>query len=105
MLLYSLYDLRWQYTITEVVPYAYIATIYIIFWIALLTFYDRSLDWILEKDSVSGLQGIANGLLDFLIFEVGVGILFISVISSLIPWRLTSGTARPIDSREIHDQE
>lgn len=105
MLALSLYDMRWQYTVTDVVPYGYIATIYIIFWVALLTFYDRSFDWIVEKANVGGLHEIGEGLLDFVIFDVGIGILFVSVIGFLIPWRLTNGTAKTIESSEPYDQE
>jgi hypothetical protein len=100
MLALSLYDLRWQYTITEIVPAGFIATIYLIYWIALLTFYDRGLTWIAEQDAVGGISAIANSLLDFFVYDIGVGILFVGVIGFLIPWRLTSGTARPIADDE-----
>ena len=97
MLAKSLYDLRWQYQVTDVVPTGYLATIYVVYWIALLTFFDRGLDWIVEKDNSGGLPEIANSLLDFFVYDVGVGILFVGIIGFLIPWRLTSGTARPIE--------
>lgn len=100
MLAWSLYDLRWQYTVTEVVPAGYIATIYVIYWIALLTFYDRGLSWIAEQDALGGLGAIANGLLDFFVYDIGVGILFVGIIGFLVPWRLTNGTARPMADDE-----
>ena len=100
MLAWSLYDLRWQYTVTEVVPAGYIATIYVIYWIALLTFYDRGLAWIAEQDALGGMGAIANSLLDFFVYDIGVGILFVGIIGFLVPWRLTSGTARPIADDE-----
>jgi len=100
MLAYSLYDLRWQYTVTKAVPAGYIATIYIIYWIALLTFYVRGLAWIAERDALGGLGFVANGLLDFFIYDIGVGILFVGIIGFLVPWRLTSGTARPTANNE-----
>lgn len=100
MLVWSLYDLRWQYTVTEVVPAGYIATIYVIYWIALLTFYDRGLAWIAEQDALGGMGAIANSLLDFFVYDIGVGILFVGIIGFLVPWRLTSGTARPIANDE-----
>lgn len=96
MLAWSLYDLSWQDTVTDVVPAGYIATIYVIYWIALLTFYDRGLGWVAEQDALGGINAIANGLLDFLVFDIGVGILFVGIIGFLVPWRLTIGTARPI---------
>lgn len=101
MLAWSLYDLRWQYTITKVVPAGYIATLYVIYWIALLTFYDRGLTWIAEKDALGGVETIASSLLDFFIYDIGVGILFVGIIGFLIPWRLTSGTAQSI----VDDEE
>lgn len=97
MLAWSLYDLRWQYSVTKIVPAGYIATIYIFYWIALLTFYDRGLNWIAEQDAVGGLGAITSGLLDFFVYDIGVGILFVGVIGFLVPWRLTNGTAQPID--------
>jgi hypothetical protein len=92
----SLYDLRWNYKITDVVPIGYIAAIYIAYWIALLTFYDRGLEWVVEKDAIGGLPAIADGLLDFFIYDIGIGILFVGIIGFLVPWRLTNGTAQPI---------
>jgi hypothetical protein len=100
MLAWSLYDLRWQYTVTEVVPSGYIATIYVIYWIALLTFYDRGLAWIAEQDALGGLGAIANSLLDFFVYDIGVGILFVGIIGFLVPWRLTRGTAQTIADDE-----
>lgn len=100
LLTWSLYDLRWQYTVTDVVPTGYIATIYAVYWIALLTFYDRGLTWIAEQDEAGGLGAIANGLLDFFIYDIGVGILFVGLIGFLVPWRLTRGTARPVGNDE-----
>lgn len=100
MLAWSLYDLRWQYTVTEVVPSGYIATIYVIYWIALLTFYDRGLAWIAEQDALGGLGAIANSLLDFFVYDIGIGILFVGIIGFLVPWRLTRGTAQTIADDE-----
>lgn len=100
MLVLSLYDLRWQYTVTKVVPAGYIATIYIAYWIALLTFYDRGLAWVEEQDANGGLRAVANSLLDFFVYDIGVGILLVGIIGFLVPWRLTSGTARPIANDE-----
>lgn len=105
LLAWSLYDLRWHYTVTDVVPIGYIATIYVIYWASLLTFYDRGLTWIAEKDKFGGPSAIANGLLDFFIFDIGVGILFVGIIGFLIPWRLTSGTARPAEEIASYDEE
>ena len=105
LLAWSLYDLRWQYTVTDVVPIGYIATIYVIYWVSLLTFYDRGLKWVAEKDEIGGLSEIANGLLDFFIFDIGVGILFVGIIGFLIPWRLTSGTARPIEEIAHYEEK
>ncbi|WP_123642825.1 hypothetical protein [Histidinibacterium lentulum] len=96
LLIWSLYDLRWTYTVTSVVPISYIAFIYSCYWIAILTFYSRSLAWIADKHSVGGMTEVFNGILDFIIFEIGIGILFVAVLGFLIPWRLTYGTARPV---------
>lgn len=105
MLAWSLYDLRWQYTVTEAIPSGYIATIYVAYWIALLTFYDRGLNWVNEKDTIGGFNEIANSLLDFFIYDIGVGVLFVGIIGFLIPWRLTQGTARPIENDLPSDEE
>lgn len=105
MLLWSLYDLRWQYKVTEVVPTGYVATIYVVYWIALLTFFDRGLDWIAEKDALGGLNEIASSLLDFFVYDIGVGILFVGIIGFLIPWRMTNGTAQPIEDGLFPDEE
>lgn len=96
MLAWSLHDLRWQYSVTKVVSSNYIATIYVVYWIALLTFYDRGLAWVAGKDALGGIGEIANSLLDFFVYDIGVGILFVGIIGFLVPWRLTSGTARSI---------
>lgn len=96
MLVSSLYNLRWRYTISEVVPLKYIAMVYIAYWITLLTFFDRGLYWISKKYEIGGFNAIVNGLLDFFVYEIGVGILFVAIIGFLIPWRLTDGTAKPI---------
>ena len=100
LLIWSLYDLWWQYKVTDVVPAGYIAVIYVFYWIALLTFYDRGLTWIAEQDALGGIGTIANGLLDFFVYDIGVGILFVVIIGFLVPWRLTSGTAVPIADDE-----
>lgn len=105
MLVWSVYDLRWQYKITDVVPAGYVATIYVIYWIALLTFYDRGLQWVAKRDAVGGLPAIANSLLDFFVYDIGVGILFVGVIGFLVPWRLTKGTAEPIEEERPPDEE
>lgn len=105
MLVWSLYEVRWQDKITEVVPSGYLATIYVVYWIALLTFYDRGLDWIAEKDALGGLNAIAHSMLDFFVYDIGVGILFVGIIGFLIPWRLTHGTAQPIKDDLLIDEE
>lgn len=97
MLISSLYNLRWHYKISDVIPLRYITAMYIAYWVALLTFFDRGLDWVAKKDALGGFSAIANGLLDFFIYEIGVGVLFFGIIGFLIPWRLTDGTAKPIE--------
>lgn len=97
LLMISLKDLHWKYRITDKVNIGWVALIYLGYWIAILTFYDRGLKWIAEKDALGGFAVIANSLLDFFVFDIGVGIVFVSVIGFLLPWRLTDGTARPID--------
>lgn len=96
LLLWALYDLRWVYRVTDVVPIGYIAVVYGLYWIAILKFYGTALTWITAKHVTGGLPAIASGLLDFVIFDIGVEILFVAIIGFLIPWRLTSGTANPV---------
>ncbi len=103
-LLKAVYDLRWQYKITDVIPIGYISTIYALYWVAILTFYDRGLKWIAEKDEVGGFTEIANSLLDFFVYDIGVEIVFVAVLGVLLPWRLTKGTARPIEEKTIKDE-
>lgn len=97
MLLRSIYDLNWNYKVTDVIPIGYLAAIYVAYWIAILTFYNRSLRWIESNYLEGGLYLIGDGILDFFIFDIGVGVLFVAVIGFLIPWRLTNGTAQPED--------
>lgn len=95
LLTWSLYDLRWTYRVTDIVPFGYLILLYLAYWVALLTIFDRTLDWISAQHSTGGFKSLVEGLLDFLIFDIGVGIIFVSALGFLIPWRLTSGTAEP----------
>jgi hypothetical protein len=104
MLSWSLYDLRWQYRITDMIPSGYLAAIHIAYWIAILTFFDRGLQWIAEKDTLGGFSTMTNSLLDFFVYDIGVGILLAGVIGFLVPWRLTSGTAKPISDDPPTDE-
>ncbi|MFD2738957.1 hypothetical protein ACFSUD_05215 [Sulfitobacter aestuarii] len=96
MLGMSLYDLRWHHRVTDIIPPMYIGGIYILYLIAILTFYDRGLKWIAERDASGGVALIANDLLDFFLYDIGVGILFVGIIGFLLPWRLTKGTGQPV---------
>lgn len=98
LLLSSLYDLRFTYKVTDIVPISHISLVYLVYWGVLLVFTDRAKSWIEETISASGIWGVFSGLLDFLVFDIGVGVLLVAVLGFLIPWRLTAGGPRGEDS-------
>lgn len=89
LLLMSLYDLHNTYKITNVVPLSYLIVIYLAYWGALLVFLDRAKVWIDAKAAQGGLPTVLGGVIDFLVFEVGIGIIIVALLGFLIPWRLT----------------
>lgn len=93
LLLVSLYDLRWKYRITEVVPIAHIALVYMVYWGLILIFLDRSHDWITIQINQGGIALLAKNMLDFVVFQIGIGIVLVAVLGWLIPWRITQAYA------------
>lgn len=93
LLFMSLYDLRWKYRITDVVPISHIALVYIVYWVLILMFLDRSFVWINNQMLQGGIKLMAQNLLDYVVFEIGLGILFVAVLGWLIPWRITNAYA------------
>lgn len=100
----SVYDLRWNFRVTDSVPLGYLVFTYMIYLVAILTIYSKSLSWIAAKDLEGGITAIGQGILDFMIFDIGVGVVFVGLIGFLVPWRLTSGTARPFNPEGLNDE-
>ncbi|MFW5654849.1 MAG: hypothetical protein ACOCYW_04280 [Roseicyclus sp.] len=98
LLMWSLYDLRFTYQVSNIIPISHIAGLYLVYWGLLLIFVDRAKIWIDEKIVSSGLWGVFSGILDFLVFDIGIGVLLVSVLGFLIPWRLTAGGPRGEDT-------
>jgi len=101
----SLYDLHWEYKVTEVMSLWFVATIYIIYWVFLLTLYETGLDWVAMKDQLGGFAAIAEGVIDYFVFEIGLQIIFFGAVGFLLSWHLTNGTARPQAELDSRDEE
>lgn len=93
LLLKSLYDLRWSYRIVDVVPIQYIALLYALYWFVIIVFLTRSKAWIDEKISEGGITLMLNSIIDFIVFNIGVEILFVAIVGWLVTWRLTAAYA------------
>ncbi|WP_298860773.1 hypothetical protein [uncultured Sulfitobacter sp.] len=95
----SLYNLRWEYQITDYVPISYIALIYIIYWGALLTLTINSYGWIAEQDSIGGFSSVMLSLWEFFLYDIGIQLALVAALGALIPWRLTQNF-HPMDNED-----
>ena len=93
LLLWSLYDLRFGFRIHKRVPPLTLTIIYICYWAALLYFTVSAKDWVDTKYAVGGTVAVIQGVLDFLIWEIGVGIVFVAVAGAVIGWWITDTTS------------
>lgn len=105
MLIWSLYDFFWGNRINKLMSWKSLAIIYAVYWIALLTIFDRGLNWVAKKDELGGIYEIANSLLDFFVFDIGVGIILVVIVGFFITWHLTNGTAKPIEDDLLNDEK
>lgn len=96
----SLYGLRYRYRVTDLVPLPYLTIIYAVYLAVILSILSKSDVWIRHELRDGGLTGLALSLFDFVVFDIGIYVLFISVISWLIPWRLTQFTPEKPDNVE-----
>ena len=105
LLCLSIYNLRWRYSITDIVPLPYIVFTYVVYRGVLLIFLNRSKEWISTQISTGGLQLVLTEVLNFLVFEIGVGIVLVALMGFLIPWRLTQHGWRNEHGYETLDEE
>lgn len=86
----SLLDLRWKYLITDKIPLRYIAIVYFVYWVLVLFFLKEMKVWIDKQMTAGGWSALRDSTIDFLVLDIGVGVLFVAVVGWLVPWRLTA---------------
>ena len=81
--------LRFSYRISERMPLGLLISVYLAYWISLIYFTVKIQNWIITQNSIGGFPKVLEGLLDFLILELCVGIFFVSIIGGIIVWWMT----------------
>lgn len=95
LLCWAYYDLRYSFKIAERVPLSWLVASYVTYWVALIYFTIRVHEWVSIQNQIGGFTQVIEGLLDYVILELGVGIVFVSVVGAIVVWWFTE--------REHHD--
>lgn len=95
LLLWACYDLTYRFQISDRVPIGVLAGIYSVYWTLLVYFTVKIQDWIEVQNELGGVSKVAQGLLDFVILEFGVEIVFVAVVGSLVAWWITERRENP----------
>ena len=89
LLAWAVYDMKYTFNVSDRVPIGTLVAIYSAYWIALIYFTLRARSWVSEKAAAGGLENVISSVADFVIFDVGVGVLFYSVLGGILMWWLT----------------